>query len=562
MQENNTNLRYYIGIAQGFILYFLYISIQYKFQFAVNSLLFVPICTIVIFLPLLLQHGLNNLRIKTLILWSISATILLSGLGYYDAWCSITPITSNITPSISLIWTLAFALFILQSLIEGSDKDKKFVANYTTYFDVSWKLIIQLTLTVFFVSIFWSILFLTAALFTSIKIDFIKTIISYPWFYIPTTTVAFCTGLHITDVNATLVTGVRKVILTLFSYLLPVLVFFLVIFFASLPIKAVSADLKIQNSESILFFVSIWMVLLVNCAYQYGENLNSFFKLAIKIGGVLLLPAILLSTYGLCLITENKGFSYGSVYQFILSAVLIFYGIGYLFIAFKIHFIKTWNLYAAYFIAAVLLLTLTPALDPAKIVADSQIKQIQANQTNPEEFRFRILLNDGERYGYNALLNFAQNSKTEKIAQQANLTLSEKKNRYKKIRNKKNNTLIINTESGKLPKSFKDHFKKYNAEICPRFNNEPCSAWVKNIDDKMTVLIFKGNSMVAFQEEKTGVWKNTGSFTIPHNCPNSKKLLVDSKFKFIAPKPYPFPDLEINGTRFKFSPFRIYQECD
>ena len=113
--------------------------------------------------------------------------------------------------------------------------DRRLIARYPTYFDVSWKYGVQIVLVGLFTGAFWLLLWLGAALFALIKIDFLSTLLQKPWFSVPATTLAFAAAIHVTDVRVGIVRGARTLSCNLLSWLLPLMVLIAVGFVATLP---------------------------------------------------------------------------------------------------------------------------------------------------------------------------------------------------------------------------------------------------------------------------------------------------------------------------------------
>jgi hypothetical protein len=67
---------------------------------------------------------------------------------------------------------------------------------------------------------------LGTALFKLIDIDFFRELIRHRWFALPATTLAFACALHVTDTRAGIVRGMRVLVHTLLSWLLPLMALF------------------------------------------------------------------------------------------------------------------------------------------------------------------------------------------------------------------------------------------------------------------------------------------------------------------------------------------------
>ncbi len=229
------------GALQGIVLYLLYLSIDTASWPSTDPYWMAPLLLMLfVFVPLLFLQAVGTMRGRTLMFWTAAATILLVVLAWYDIWRQWQPTPQIGSPggdgamTFALIAFSIVGLFIAQSLIAASDADRRYVASYTAYFDAAWKLGVQLALAAAFVGVFWGVLWLGAVLFNLINLHFIETLIEKPWIAIPATTLATAAAIHVTDVRARLVAGIRTVAHTLLSWLLPLMTLIAVGFTLSL----------------------------------------------------------------------------------------------------------------------------------------------------------------------------------------------------------------------------------------------------------------------------------------------------------------------------------------
>ena len=239
-QRTLQSYRLAISLAQGLALYALHSAYDHKAWPTTEPYVFAPLLAVAFFVPLKAISGLGNMRVRTLAIWMVGATILCAAISFYDvfrepvlfAGASGQP---HILPTFSAAMALAAILFIAHTLIVAGEADHRWVADYSTYFDVSWKHGVQAVLAVIFVGVLWAILFLGASLFMLIKITFFRTLLLKPLFWIPVTAVSLGYALHLTDVRAGIVRGTRTLILLLLAWLLPVMAVIAIGFVLALP---------------------------------------------------------------------------------------------------------------------------------------------------------------------------------------------------------------------------------------------------------------------------------------------------------------------------------------
>ena len=147
-----------LGLVQGLALYLLYLAYDAKAWPATNGLVFAPLLLVFLFVPLLISQAAGNMRGRTLVTWAVAATLIIGGLGIYDNWHA-WPVDfdtgqagaqPHLIPAVQLFFALTGGLFIAQALIAGGDAERKFIAGYSTHFDVAWKIAVQGALSVAF----------------------------------------------------------------------------------------------------------------------------------------------------------------------------------------------------------------------------------------------------------------------------------------------------------------------------------------------------------------------------------------------------------------------------
>ncbi len=230
-RETLAVVRTVLGLAQGAALYLLYNAADAKVWPAIDGQVFAPLALTAVFVPVLAAAGFGNLRLRTLAVWIAVAIVIVPALGAHDIFHDPAggvfggvfgaATGSRIVPSLPLWLATAAGLAMTHILVASGDADRAWIARYPRHFDIAWKHAVQVALAGAFVGALWILLVIGAALFHLIGIEFFGELLRKPWFSIPVTTLAFAVGIHVTDVQAGIVRGVRTVALTLLSWLLP-----------------------------------------------------------------------------------------------------------------------------------------------------------------------------------------------------------------------------------------------------------------------------------------------------------------------------------------------------
>ena len=218
-------IRLGVGLAQGLVAWLLIHGADEAWS-AQQPALFAALVLVTAFPPLIVLAGLDHLRPRTLLLWTLSACILVTGLSGYDHWRE--PLAGYLHsdgvrrwPSPQLISISAVGLYIAHHLIEPADVERRWWPSYQARFERAWRHGFQLALAIAFTGVFWLVLQLGSALFDMIGVSPVGRVIHKTWFTSPATATGFAGAVHLTDVRPNLIRGLRTVGLTLLAWLTP-----------------------------------------------------------------------------------------------------------------------------------------------------------------------------------------------------------------------------------------------------------------------------------------------------------------------------------------------------
>jgi hypothetical protein len=552
-----------VGLAQGIALYLLQQAVETKSWPATDGLIFAPLLTVAIFVPIIVVAGLGNMRPRTLAGWAIAATVLCAGLAAYNIFRDQN---SDVTRVAALWLPLAAILFIVHSLIASGEADRKFIASYSLYFDVSWKQGVQLALTACFVAVFWAMLWLGAELFRLIKIEFLADLIKRPWFSLPATTLVFTYALHVTDLRAGLVRGTRTLSLSLLSWLLPLMTLIAVFFLLALPFTGLESLWSTRRATSILLTAAAVLIVLINAAYQAGGVDNpapSIVRYSGTLAALALVPLVALAGYGLALRVEQYGWTSDRIIGLACIAVAACYAIGY---AGATIYRDAWlkpieiaNVVTAYVILAVLIALLTPIADPARLSVADQVARLNSGRISPDQFDFDFLRFRSGRYGEQALerLKTKQDGPdAARIAQKAN---EAQDRRFPNIvratpHSRAENITVLNSGAA-LPDGFlqQNWSEPSTLFLLPRCltANTKCEALLSDLDGDGTpeILLFALPTGVAtaFKAKTDGSWAVLGPLANAY-CPGVREALQAGKFEPVVPS---LREIEVGRQRLR-----------
>jgi hypothetical protein len=406
-----------IGLAQGVVLYLLYRADAEvpKLWPASDGIEFAPLALVAVFMPTLAIAALGNLRIRTFVVWIAIATLVLLGLGVYDIYREPggailgQSLPRNIVEP--RLWiAIAAGLFIGEAIVAAGDADRRLFATYARYFDTAWKQAVQAVLAGVFVGAFWAVLVLGAALFKLINLEFLVDLLQRPWFAIPATALALACALHVTDVRAGIVRGVRTLKLTLLSWLLPIMLVIAVAFLAALAFTGLEPLWSTRRATTVVLLAAAALVLLINATYQDGQGEHPVARVlrhAATSAAIVLLPLVAIAAYAVMLRVAQYGWTPERIIAVACVVVAACYAIGYVVAAVPhgpwLRRIEATNVLAAVVTLAAILALASPIADPARIATNDQVARLEAGLIAPDKFDFQFLRFRSGRFGREAL---------------------------------------------------------------------------------------------------------------------------------------------------------------
>ena len=429
-------IRLGIGLLQGLGLFWLHRSAEARWGLcsaaddsrcpqmiwpATEPLLFGPLLLVIGFLPLVLLAGVSRLRPVTLAIWTAVASVALALLGLHDIARQSLDTRPWLILSPPVILFSAAALFIAHHLVAPADMERRRIASYPAYFDTASKAAVQLALSVGFTGAFWILLYLGAALFKVIGLNFLEDLLRQEWFAIPVTFVVFATAVHLTDVRDGLIRGVRTVGLMLLSWLLLVMTVLAAGFVAALPFTGLDGLWETRSATSLVLAAAAALIILINAAYQDGRPDNhppAVLRAAVRVAAVLITPLIVIAVWGLALRIQQYGLTPDRVIAAACALVGASFAAGYGWAALSPFWRKTeWmrplertTIWTAVLTVAVILALFSPALDPARLSVMDQVARLERGAVTPDRFDYRFLRFSSGKAGQAALARLARSS--------------------------------------------------------------------------------------------------------------------------------------------------------
>lgn len=411
-------IRLAVALAQGLLLYALVKwrgdSPQFGLDTELWKRLLDTLCLFALYAPLPLLFGLGNLPARRLALWSIIGAVAIFAFG----WFAAAPAWRD-APTATWLFAL-IVIYIVHEFVQAAYDDGRRIASYATYFDRAWRHGFQALLSLIFVGAFWVVILLGATLFGLIGLEIVKRMFNSEFFAWVATPLAFALGLHLTDADTGLTRGARQIGLALLSWLAILMTLILAAFLAALPFTGLEPLWDTKRATVLLLNAAATMILLINAGYQAGDPPRSaILRAVVRFSALPLAGVVVLAALGLWLRVDQYGFTPARVLASAELAIVAVYAVGYLAAAVSpggwLALVRPVNIGAALFVAMVLSLLMTPALDPARVAVADQVARLERGTVEPDDFDFGFLADRRSgHWGEKALAALAARSGSER----------------------------------------------------------------------------------------------------------------------------------------------------
>ena len=572
------------GLLQGLLLYWLYSAAQAKAWPATQPYLLAPLMLIGLLLPVLLVSSLGHLSPRRIGLWMAGAALVLTVLALHDVsrgaehfiWGNYKPGAPLRVISALLFGFCVVGFYVAHALVLAAAQDQRRLAGYATYFEVAWKLGIQLLFSLLFVAVLVLVLWLGGQLFLLIKLNFLKNLLAQPWFVIPVLCFAFSFAIHITDVRPSIVRGIRTLLLVLLSWLMPIAAVLVAGFLLTLPFIGFERLWATRHAASVLLGMAGLLVVLINAAFQNGEAGLGVAR-GIRFGtrlSCLLLPWLVgIAIYALILRVMAHGWTAERIIAGACLLVASCYAVGYAWAASKygdwLNWIANVNVGTAFITLLVLLALFTPLMDPARLSVASQMARLNSGKVGADKFDFEYLRFQGARYGQAALQELTlRNAGPDAAVIRARATaMLMRENRFDDTGALSDVAinLTVRPAGVTLPHSFLQQDwsqagPSWRLPACLKRAGQQCDAYAMDFDGdgRQEVLLISNDpraSSVLLAEKEEGGWYARGQ--IPSEilrCRPLREKLQAGQFALVPPK---VQELEVDGQRV---PMSLYNE--
>ncbi|OBV40770.1 DUF4153 domain-containing protein [Janthinobacterium psychrotolerans] len=571
------------GLLQGLLLYWLYSAAQARAWPATESHLLAPLMLIGLLLPVLLVSSLGHLSLRRTGLWMAGAALVLTALALHDVsrggehflWGNYKPGAPLRVISAQLFGFCVVGFYIAHALVMASAQDGRRLASYATYFEIAWKLGIQLLFSLLFVAVLVLVLWLGGQLFLLIKLNFLKKLLGQAWFVIPVLCFAFSFAIHITDVRPSIVRGIRTLLLVLLSWLMPIAAVLVAGFLLTLPFIGFERLWATRHAASVLLGMAGLLVVLINAAFQNGQAGLGVAR-GIRFGtrlSCLLLPWLVgIAIYALTLRVMAHGWTSERIIAGACLLVASCYAAGYAWAASKygdwLNWIANVNVGTAFIALLVMLALFSPLMDPARLSVASQMARLNAGKVSADKFDVEYLRFEGARYGQAALQQLSKRTGPDAAVIRARAdAVLKRENRFDDtgVLSDVAINLTVRPAGSSLPDSFlrqdwSEAGPGWRLPACLKRAGQQCDAYLMDFDGdgRQEVLLISNDpraSSVLLAEKEGGGWYARGQIpTETLRCQPLREKLQAGQFALVPPK---VRELEVDGQRI---PMSLYNE--
>ncbi len=396
-----------IAFLQGLALLALYRALDAHHWPWHQPVYLYPLATVALITPILCLLSFTHGRIAHYAQWIGVFTVSLLVAAAYTGW-QLEPYDQVGAGSITFIFVVATLVASFKALMYIQQRGSGQPISYASLFIFSWRNFLVLGLSLVFIGIFWSILFLCAQLFKVIKIDAVENFIQHDWFVIPVLTLAFGFAIIIFRGLASIIDTIAKVVQMAIKVLLPLLIAVAVAFLAALPFTGLQTLWGTGHGTLLILWLQVLVLFFLNAVYQDASHIRPYPN-TIHRGiycGVALLPIYsVIASFGLYARIQHYGLSVERCWALMLWLLLALFSCGYWWaiVSRRDHWIEKVshvNIRMGWAVLIVAILANTPLLDFKKIALADQMRRLDKGLTTIDTLDVRYIVDNLGRSGY------------------------------------------------------------------------------------------------------------------------------------------------------------------
>lgn len=519
------------GTVQGWVLWWLWRASEHRQWPATEPIIQMALLYAALAAPLVIYFTQNIERLPA---WVRRAAVgvylvLYAALGAYTAWAAGAV---NLETGIKFADVPAALVlgFVSLGLLCGFDFETR-RWRYERLFNYAWRNGILLATAWAMVGVVWLVLFAGAGLMSLIGVKWVMEMIRKPVFIFPVTGLVVAAAFALGLARAAMTEAIRRFWLSIASWLLPLVLFFAVLWVLAVPFTGLEPLFKTKNAAFMMLAFTALAVKFSNCAYQDGEvawPYPQWLSRATQGAWLALLVVVAIAWWALGQRIAQHGLSEQRLWAGLAATLAVIYAVGY-----SLSWLnrKSWmqamaptNIVAALVLCLALLAFLSPVANIRQLAVSAHISHVtQAKGTQEPDWDY-LRWNSG-RFGREALQALAAGTgvpEGQTWAKQATRALAQTSRYDNKPEILSEQALaekfVVFPKGRSLPESFVQHAKSTNQawelKRCLKAVGT-CPVWLGDLngDAQEELVLFNpgpGWNGTLFMQTKEG-WRHAGN---------------------------------------------------
>lgn len=554
------------GTVQGWVLWWLWRSYEHKVWPATEPMLLTGLLYAALAVPLVIYCTQNVARLPAGVRRGavVLYALLYGALGAYTAWgAGVTGVSTGLRFADGLAAVVLG--FVSLGLLCGFDVEAR-RWRYEQLFHYAWRNGILLFTAWVMVGIVWAVLFAGAGLMSLIGVKWVMEMIRKPVFFFPVTGLVAAGAFALGLARAGMTETIRRYTLSIAAWLLPLVLFFAVLWVLALPFTGLEPLFKTRSAAFLMLAFTALAVLFANCAYQDGEQAQPYpqwLSRATQAAWLALLAVVAIAWWALGQRVAQHGWSEDRLWAALVAGLAAVYAAGYALSWLRrerwMRAMAPTNITAALLLCAGLLAFLSPLAQVRQLAVQLHLVHVQARE-GQQEPDWDYLRWESGRFGRAALQAMAAGQGVpagQAWAQQATRLLAQTR-RYDSQPEKSMSAedvarqFDVHPRGRSLPPGFVAQVQGkepgWEVRRCLKAT-QPCPVWLGDLngDGQDELLLFHGGWNGAVFLPAAAGWRQAGSFATRGARGALDPAALDAA-QAVAPQ---WQDLQVQGQRLR-----------